>query len=126
MTEIYDSVANTLDIGPFMNKTRSRHTTTLLPDGRVLVMGGYNLAYLTSTEIYNPGLIEFRMDGGDYGTPGPLVDSVATISLTSLPVGTHTVTAFCNSDPNYTGGNSAAPVTQEVTNYLLFLPLAMD
>src|SRR5258708_23665825 len=33
---------------------RDAHTATLLADGTVLVVGGYNAGYLASAEIYNP------------------------------------------------------------------------
>jgi N-acetylneuraminic acid mutarotase len=41
-----------------MNGVRTTHTTTLLPNGKVLVVGGYNTAgagtYLNTAEIYDP------------------------------------------------------------------------
>ena len=39
-----------------MTTARYGHTATLLPDGRVLVVGGYNANSLTSAELYNPAL----------------------------------------------------------------------
>ena len=54
--EIYDPVANTWTATPPMSVARSHHTATLLPDGKVLVVGGENLQYLVeaSAEIYDP------------------------------------------------------------------------
>ncbi len=37
-----------------MGTARYVHTATRLPDGRVLVAGGYNGSYLASAEIYDP------------------------------------------------------------------------
>jgi hypothetical protein len=39
-----------------MATARQEHTATLLPDGRVLVAGGFNPSsgFLASAEIYNP------------------------------------------------------------------------
>jgi hypothetical protein len=54
--EIYDPVANTWTATPPMSVARSHHTATLLPDGKVLVVGGENVLYLVeaSAEIYDP------------------------------------------------------------------------
>src|SRR5262245_33381705 len=38
-----------------MGTAREFHTATLLPNGRVLVAGGYNGSYLSSAELYDPG-----------------------------------------------------------------------
>ena len=54
--EIYDPVANTWTATPTMSAARSHHTATLLPDGKVLVVGGENALYLVepTAEIYDP------------------------------------------------------------------------
>ena len=54
--EIYDPVANTWTPTPPMSAARSHHTATLLPDGKVLVVGGENVLYLVepTAEIYDP------------------------------------------------------------------------
>src|SRR5215831_18025569 len=38
-----------------MGTARSQYTATLLPNGKVLVAGGYNGSYLSSAELYDPG-----------------------------------------------------------------------
>ena len=54
--EIYDPVANTWTATPTMSVARSHHTATLLPDGKVLLVGGENALYLVepTAEIYDP------------------------------------------------------------------------
>ena len=54
--EIYDPAADTWTSTPPMNAARSHHTATLLPDGKVLVVGGENVLYLVeaSAEVYDP------------------------------------------------------------------------
>ena len=53
--EIYNPAANTWTSAASLNTARTLHTTTLLPDGRVLAAGGQGAAgYLVSAEIYDP------------------------------------------------------------------------
>ncbi len=54
--EIYDPVANAWTLTPPMSAGRSHHTATLLPDGKVLVVGGENAVYLVepTAEVYDP------------------------------------------------------------------------
>lgn len=55
--EIYNPVTATWTLTPNMNRDRTGHTATLLPDGRVLVAAGYSDSlgtWLTAAEIYNP------------------------------------------------------------------------
>jgi N-acetylneuraminic acid mutarotase len=53
--EIYDLDANTWTPAASMSTARSLHTSTLLLDGRVLVVGGYDgKQSLTSIEAYSP------------------------------------------------------------------------
>jgi len=57
--ELYDPSSGAFTTVASMNSGRSEHTATLLPDGRVLVVGGRSkpagsVIYLSSCEIYNP------------------------------------------------------------------------
>ena len=54
--EIYDPTSNTWTLTPPMSAGRSHHTATLLPDGKVLVVGGENALYLVepTAEVYDP------------------------------------------------------------------------
>jgi hypothetical protein len=69
-TEIYDPVANTFAAStPSMNQARMLATATLLPNGKVLIAGGFNVTVdsagvvrntpLSSTEIYDPATNTF-------------------------------------------------------------------
>jgi hypothetical protein len=51
-----DTIPDAFTAGPPMNQARYAHTATLLPDGRVLVAGGYGSSgdTLESIEIYDP------------------------------------------------------------------------
>jgi N-acetylneuraminic acid mutarotase len=62
-TELYDPATNTWSTAAPMIESRTRHTATLLRDGRVLVVGGLTVTLqdgglfpseLTSAEIYDP------------------------------------------------------------------------
>jgi Galactose oxidase, central domain/Kelch motif len=60
-TEVFDPATGAWSPGPKLNDARTDHTSTLLPDGRVLVGGGYrsnpgsNRALeVTSVEIFDP------------------------------------------------------------------------
>jgi N-acetylneuraminic acid mutarotase len=53
--ELYDPTTNTWSSTGNMATARSSHTATLLPNGNVLVAGGYNGGgILSSSELYNP------------------------------------------------------------------------
>ncbi len=54
-TDLYDPASGTwTPTGDLNTDSRRHHTATLLPDGRVLVVGGVNEKPSTSTEIYDP------------------------------------------------------------------------
>jgi hypothetical protein len=52
--EIYDPAAKRWSPGGNLLVARMNHTATLLPDGRILVVGGYNGNFLAECEIYDP------------------------------------------------------------------------
>jgi len=57
--ELYDSVSGTWTVTGSMKEARSYHTATLLPNGKVLVAGGFNFTtnhrtQVKPTELYDP------------------------------------------------------------------------
>ena len=52
--EVYDPNTGQWTTTDSLDTARYNHTTTLLPDGRVLVTGGVGAAYLSSAELYDP------------------------------------------------------------------------
>jgi N-acetylneuraminic acid mutarotase len=69
-TELYDPATNTWSPAAPMIESRTRHTATLLQDGRVLVVGGLTVtlqdgglfpSQLTSAEIYDPNSDRWSM-----------------------------------------------------------------
>lgn len=53
-TELFSSFSNRWESSAPLLQGRYGHTATLLEDGRVLVVGGWNHGYLTSCELYDP------------------------------------------------------------------------
>ncbi len=55
-SELYDPATNSWRAAATMASTRAGHATSLLPDGKVLVAGGYDADFnlLDSTELYDP------------------------------------------------------------------------
>ena len=53
--ELYDPASGTWTATGSLTTARDRHTATLLPNGKVLVAGGYaTAALLASAELYDP------------------------------------------------------------------------
>jgi WD40 repeat protein len=62
--EIFDPETNTFIPTGDMNEPRNGHTATLLPDGQVLIAGGWNLEGRTATaELYDPQTGTFEYTG---------------------------------------------------------------
>jgi N-acetylneuraminic acid mutarotase len=61
--EIYDPVSGTCRTTTSLITVRHQHSATLLLDGRVLVIGGYNPSqgWLSSAEIYDPATEQWRI-----------------------------------------------------------------
>jgi hypothetical protein len=59
------SAAGALSAGPPMLEPRSGHTATLLPDGKVLIVGGMrrNQDFYKSSELYDPSTGKFERSG---------------------------------------------------------------
>ena len=104
-SEIYDPISNTWSDGEDLVTARWIHTTTLLPDGRVLVVGGSSSSgansALTSAELYDEA-------SGKFSTAASL--SVPRWSHTATPlshgrvlvIGGEDGTSFLNSVEIYT------------------------
>ena len=80
--EIYDPAQNTWTDVPAMSVARSMATATLLPDGKVLVAGGYDDAKgeLDSAEFYDPA-------SNDWSTTGSLGAARDSATATALKDG---------------------------------------
>jgi N-acetylneuraminic acid mutarotase len=81
-TELYDpDNGSWTDVGA-LNTAREGHSSTLLPNGKVLVAGGYNFAdgALSSTELYDPA-------AGTWATSGSMSNAREYHTATLLPNG---------------------------------------
>ena len=61
--ELFDPAGNTVQALASLAERRAGHTATSLPDGRVLIAGGYNGEYLASLEVFEPSTRRFRSAG---------------------------------------------------------------
>lgn len=61
--ELFDPASSSFTPAGSMNQARNRHTATLLPDGRVLLMGGQHGNPQSSAEFYNPTTGRFIFAG---------------------------------------------------------------
>ena len=80
LSVIYDAQAASWVTNSPMTTTRQYQTATLLPNGKLLVAGGVNGTYLSSTELYDPAT-------GKWMTTGALNTGRAYHTATLLPNG---------------------------------------
>ena len=74
---LYDPTSgNFRMLSPALNQDRMNHTSTLLPDGRVLIAAGRGrsgdtISNLATAEIFDPKTLHFTMVSGGFECPGP-------------------------------------------------------
>ena len=88
-----------------LNTARQDHTATLLPDGKVLVVGGYNGSHLTSAEVYDPATGAWSV------TTGSLNTACVAHTATLLPNGRVLVAGGYNSSGYLTSAEVYDPAT---------------
>jgi IPT/TIG domain/Galactose oxidase, central domain len=65
---LYDPTNGTFSATAGLGIARYCHTATLLPNGKVLIAGGFNGSYLSSSELYDPAIGTFSATTGSLGT----------------------------------------------------------
>ena len=116
-SELYDPATGAWSITADLNTSRTRHTTTLLPNGKVLATAGgyydnlFNFHSLNAAELYDPTT-------GTWTGTGDLNGFRSNHSATLLPSGKVLVAGGNNNNPE--SCELYDPTTQEWTNTASF------
>jgi len=116
--EIYDPVAGTFTLLPnTLNTARVGHTGTLLSNGQVLIVGGYdpNTGIISDSELYDP-IAQVFIDLGDTNTPR--FHHTATLLQNG-----QVLIAGGETDPTPSGAHNSAEIFNPTT--WTFTPLAV-
>jgi hypothetical protein len=79
---------------------------------------GSNVTFTATLTVVSPGAgipsgsVQFKVDGSAYGSPATLTSGVATLATTTLPHGSHTVTAEFATAGNFFGTTNALSPNQ--------------
>lgn len=88
-SELYNPITNTWSQTANIHISREGHTATKLPNGKVLIVGGYNSTVLNDCEIYDP-------TSGNWTNTGSLNEARTSHTATLLPNGEVLVTGGDN------------------------------
>lgn len=101
-TEIYDPSTGLWTAGPTMSSTRGGHTHTLLPDGRILIVGGVN----GGAQILAGGFqyIYVPTFTATCEIFDPTTDTLSAVPVLALGRGFHGASLLPNGDVLITGG----------------------
>lgn len=118
VVEIYDPVSGAFSPAAFMIQARQQHTATLLPNGQVLVTGGFDFGAgsdLSSAELFSAPAASVVSVAIDV-KPGSFPNSINPMSMGKIPVAILTTDTFdaTSVDPNTVrfgrNGTEAGPV----------------
>lgn len=107
--ELYDPATGKSSFEGKLTLYRSGHTATLLPDGRVLVAGGFaDRNALTDAEIYDPSCSEPPQNGSPASDGGVACAPWAPIRPMKYPRAAHTATLLRDGKVLVVGGVSTS------------------
>ncbi|HZX94657.1 MAG TPA: putative Ig domain-containing protein, partial [Myxococcales bacterium] len=122
-SEVYDPASDSWSGAGTMNGRRASHTATLLPDGRVVLVGGQSqqgsVGWQRTTDIYDPGTLSWsagtNMTGSRIGHTADLLANGKV--LVAGGNGSASPASAALFDPTTNGGaGSWKPVSNNLTN----------